>query len=58
MKTKKPLSVEYRFVDYELLARQKRLDDAFDLIFDEIELKDSDRINNQNEYEHPITIER
>lgn len=58
MLNKKPLRVEYRFVDHEQLDRQKRLDDAFDVIFDEIELDDTERINNKNKYEHPITINR
>ena len=56
MKIKKPLSVEYSFVNYEQLARQKRLDDAFDEMFDEIEYEDSERINNHNEYENRQTF--
>ncbi len=56
MKIKIPLSVEYSFVNYEQLACQKWLDDAFDSIFDEIELEDSERINNHNEYENRHTF--
>lgn len=58
MLNKKPLRVEYRFVDHEQLDRQKRLDDAFDVIFDEIVAEYLERINNKNKYDHPNTINR
>ena len=40
MKPKKQLQVKYLFVNCEQSDRQKRLDDAFDVIFDEIEIED------------------
>ena len=42
----------------EQSERQKRLDDAYDVIFDEIEIEDMERINNKNEYEHAAIIKR
>lgn len=54
MKHKK-LQVKYSFVDYEQSERQKRLDDAYDVIFDELDAEDLERINNKNEYEQPRT---
>lgn len=50
MKPKKQLQVKYFFVDYEQSGRQKRIADAFDVIFDEIE-EDMERTNDKNEYE-------
>lgn len=44
--------------DYDQSERQKRLDDAFDVIFDEIEVENIERINSKNEYEHPVIIKR
>lgn len=58
MKSKKTIQIKYSFVDYEQTERQKRLDDAFDAVFDEIEIEDAERINNKNEYEHPAVIKR
>ncbi len=58
LKVRKLLSVKYAFVDYEQLDRQKRLDDAFDVIFDEIEIDDTERINNKYEYEQRAFIKR
>ena len=43
MKTRKQLQVKYIFVDYEQKDWQKRLDDAFDILFDEIEI-DNERV--------------
>lgn len=57
MNNKKKLRVKYSFVDYEIPESQKKIDDAFDEIFDEVETEDIDRLNN-NEYEHYTTIKR
>lgn len=51
MKCKKDLKINYRFIDYEQLECQKRLDDAFDVLLYEIEIEDLERINNKNDYE-------
>lgn len=58
MKHKNKLLVEYMLSDYDQSERQKRLDDAFDVIFDEIEVENIERINSKNEYEHPVIIKR
>lgn len=58
IKPKKELQIKYLFVDCEQLDRQKRLDDAFDLIFDEVENDDIERINKKDEYEHAVIIKR
>ena len=46
MKSKKKYQIKYTFVDYEQAERQKRLDDAFNVIFEELELENIERINN------------
>jgi hypothetical protein len=58
MKSKKQLSVKYSYVDCEQSERQKRLEDAYDVIFDEIDIEDLECINNKNEYEQPAIIKR
>lgn len=40
MKPKKQLHVEYMFVDYEQLERQKRVNDAYDVIFEDMDFED------------------
>ncbi len=56
MKPKKKLQVRYSFADHEQKERQKRIDDAFESIFEELELKEIERINDKNEYEHPVIV--
>lgn len=48
---KKQLRIKYKFTDYEQAELQKRLDDAFDVLFDEVEIDDIERIDGKNEYE-------
>ena len=58
MKPKKQLRIKYSFVDYEQAERQKRLDDAYDVIFDELDAEDLERLDKKNEYEHLANIKR
>ena len=58
MKHNKKFQVKYSFVDYEHAERQKRLDDAYDVIFDEIDAEDLERTNNKNQYGHLAIIKR
>ena len=58
MKPKKQLRIKYSFVDYEQSERQKRLDDAYDVIFDELDAEDLERLDKKDEYGHPATIQR
>ena len=58
MKSKRKLIVKYSFVDCEQSERQKRLDDAYDVIFDELDAEDLERLDKKDEYEHPTTIQR
>ncbi|HUD18940.1 MAG TPA: hypothetical protein VMR81_00655 [Patescibacteria group bacterium] len=58
MKPKKQLRIKYSFVDYEQAERQKRLDDAYDVIFDELDAEDLERLDKKDEYGHPATIQR
>lgn len=58
MKSKNQLQVKYSFVDYEQADCQKRLDDAFDLIFDEIEIENLERIDMNHDYEYSAVIKR
>lgn len=53
MNSKKKLNIKYTFVDYEQMERQKRLDDAFDMLFDEIEADDLEHTNSKDKYDHP-----
>jgi hypothetical protein len=56
MKPKKKLQITYSTVDYEQKEHQKKLDDAFESIFEDIEMVDLERINNRYEFEHPVVI--
>jgi len=47
MKSEKQLSVKYSFLECEQEERQKRLDDAFDVVFDEFNLSVCD-LNKEN----------
>ena len=58
MKAKKQLQVKYSYVDCEQSERQRRLDDAFDVIFDQIEMDAVEDFSNKNEYEQPAIIKR
>ncbi len=58
MRAKKKLSIKYSFVDYKQLERQKKLDDAYDVIFDELDAEDLERLDKKDEYDHPATIQR
>lgn len=58
MRRNKKLLVKYRIVECTEMDRQKRLDDAFNVIFEEIESDDIERTNSKGEYEHDIVIKR
>lgn len=51
MKPKRQLQIKYTFIDNEQMQHQEKLDNAYDAIFDDIEIADIERINNKVEYE-------
>lgn len=48
IKSKKKLQVKYLFVDCEQSERRKRLDDAFDYIFNQIEEDENHENGHEN----------
>lgn len=58
MKRKKELMFKYSVVNSEQTERQIKLDDAFDVVFDELDILDTEHIDNKDEYEHATIIKR
>jgi uncharacterized membrane protein len=56
MNPNKKYQVKYVFVDFEEKERQKRLDDAFDYLFDELKVFETEHKNNKDEYEQQNVI--
>lgn len=43
-------------MDYEQGDRQKKLDDIFDFLFDELDILDTEHMDNTKKYEYPVVI--
>jgi hypothetical protein len=54
MKPRDQLQVKYMCVENDQEKCQKRLDDAFDYLFEVLGFFETDCTNNKNEYEQPI----
>jgi hypothetical protein len=58
MKSKREMHVRYSYVACEQKETQKRLDDAFDSLFEGLEMESIGSINNENNYEHATAVNK